>query len=334
MINYLERLEFANPWMFLLMLLPLTFVLWQIFRQKTLYPVLKLPTLEGVASYKKPFKGFVKKHLYILRSLSMVFLTVALARPQTSFNEEEVNTEGIDIIIAIDVSGSMLARDFQPNRLEAAKQKAAEFIDGRSNDRMGLVVFAGESFTQCPLTIDHVVLRSLLDEIRDGLIEDGTAIGMGLATSVIRLKDSDVKSKVIILLTDGVNNSGSVDPLTAAEAALEYGVRVYTIGVGRRGMAPYPVQDVFGMRFQNREVDIDEDLLKKIANDTGGKYFRATNNEALADVYKEIDDLEKSRIQVTRINRKTEEFSWFLMIGTVLFLIELILRYTVARSIP
>jgi len=334
MISFLRNIEFASPSAFYLLVLPIGFILWQIWRYRDLYPTLRLPILEGVKAYKRPIRGFIKKYLFILRTIAAIFLIVALARPQTEFNEEEVSTDGIDIVIALDVSGSMLARDFQPDRLEAAKQKALQFVESRPNDRIGLVVFAGESFTQCPLTIDHEVVRRLLSEIKNGLIEDGTAIGMGLATAVTRLRESETQSKVVILLTDGVNNSGFIDPLTAVEAALEYSVRVYTIGVGRRGTAPYPVQTPFGTTYQNLEVEIDEDLLKEIATKTGGKYFRATNNQALENVYEEIDDLEKSKIQVTRISRKTEEFHWFLIIGSILLLVEIILRYLIVRHIP
>ncbi len=334
MINYWNSLTFANPWIFILLLFPLAFILWHLLWARRIYPSLTLPILEGVKLHAKPLRGNMKKYLFVLRVLSFVLLIIALARPQISLTEEEVNTEGIDIIIAIDVSGSMLARDFQPNRLEASKQRAIEFIKERPNDRIGIVVFAGESFTQCPLTIDHLMLDRLVNEIENGLIEDGTALGMGLATSVIRLKESEAVSKVVILLTDGVNNAGSVDPLTAVEAAMEYGIRVYTIGVGRRGMAPYPMQTAFGIRYQNVEVEIDEELLKKIARQTEGKYFRATNNEALGNVYEEIDQLERSRIQVTRLTRETEEFHWFLMMGTLLLLLETGLRYTLLRTIP
>ncbi|MEM6629441.1 MAG: VWA domain-containing protein [Bacteroidota bacterium] len=334
MLNYFKHIEFASPNAFFLFIFPGIFLIWHIWRAKRLYPTLTLPILAGLKGYRNPVRGFIKKNLFILRAIALGFLILALARPQTSFNEEEVSTEGIDIVIALDVSGSMLARDFQPDRLEAAKKKAEDFLDSRKNDRIGLVVFAGESFTQCPLTIDHQVVKKLLSEIKNGLIEDGTAIGMGLATSISRLKESETQSKVVILLTDGVNNAGFIDPLTAVEAALEYGIRVYTIAVGRRGTAPYPVQTPFGTTYQNMEVEIDEELLQQIASETGGKYFRATNNQALENVYKEIDDLEKSKIQVTRISRKTEEFHWFLLMGGLFLLVEILLRYLVVRHIP
>ena len=335
MINYWNQLTFANPWVFALLVLPVLFVIWQIWRYRTMYPTLRLPILQGVKGHTQPFRGMIKKYLYIWRALGVIALVIALARPQISFNEEEVNTEGIDIVLALDISGSMKALDFQPDRLGAAKNKALEFVENRPNDRMGLVVFAGESFTQCPLTTDHEVLKKLLTEVKEGVIEQGTAIGMGLSTSVIRLKDSDAKSKVVILLTDGVNNSGFIDPLTAVEAALQYNIRVYTIGVGKNGMAPFKMQDFFGnTRVQEQEVKLDSELLKEIADRTGGKYFQATNNKALGNVYQEIDELEKTRIQVTRITRKTEEFHLFLIIGGLFFLFELLLRYAVVRSIP
>ncbi len=334
MLDFLKSITFAFPWVLILLALPVAMVAWQWIRSRKLYAAFPLPTLAGLAGKKRPFRGLIKQFLFVLRVLAVALLVVVLARPQLSLSEEEVDTEGIDIIIALDVSGSMLARDFQPDRLEAAKAQAQAFIAGRENDRIGLVVFAGESFTQVPLTIDYLMLSRLLTEVRDGLVEDGTAIGMGLATSVIRLKDSKVKSKVVILLTDGVNNSGSVDPLTAVDAAIEYGVRVYTIGVGRRGMAPYPVQTPMGLTFQNVEVEIDEKLLQEIADRTGGQYFRATNNQALSEIYSKIDSLEKTRIAVTRIARKKEVFFPFLLAALVLLIVEALLRFLVVRQIP
>lgn len=335
MSNYWNQISFANPGVLFLLIIPLLLIGWQIWRYRYLYPTLRLPILEGVKGHSRPVRGFIKKYLFVLRSLAVAAFVIALARPQIAFNEEEVNTEGIDIIIALDISGSMDALDFKPDRLGAAKIKASEFIDGRPNDRIGLVVFAGESFTQSPLTTDHAVVKKLLAEVKSGLIEQGTAIGMGLATSVIRLKESDAKSKVIILLTDGVNNSGFVDPLTAVEAALEYNIRVYTIGVGKNGMAPFRSQNFFGnTEITQQEVRLDADLLKQIAEKTGGRFFQATNDAALGNVYNEIDRLEKTRIQVTRLTRKTEEFYWFLIIGGILLLAELVLRYTIVRSIP
>jgi Ca-activated chloride channel family protein len=245
-----------------------------------------------------------------------------------------VTTEGIDIVMAIDISGSMMAEDFKPNRLEAAKKVAKTFISNRPNDRLGLVIFAGESFTQCPLTTDHSVILNLFSDVKSGMLQDGTAIGMGLGTSVKRLKDSEAISKVVILLTDGDNNSGSIAPATAAEIAKEFGVRVYTIGVGTRGTAPFPVVDPFGRtRYQEMEVKINEELLTRIADMTGGKYFRATDNESLESVYKEIDDLERSKIDVTEYRKRKEEFLPFAIAALLLLACEVLLKQTVLRSI-
>ena len=228
----------------------------------------------------------------------------------------------------------MLAEDFRPNRIEAAKNVAIEFIEGRQNDRIGLVVFAGESFTQCPLTLDHAIMKNLLQEVKSGMIEDGTAIGLGLATAVSRLKESNSKGRVIILLTDGVNNRGFIDPLTAAGIAQSFNIRVYTIGVGTVGMAPYPVQTPFGVRYQNVPVEIDEALLEKIADQTGGKYFRAMDNKKLKAIYNEIDRLEKTKIEVTQFRRHTEEFYNAAMVAGFFLLVELLLSQLVFRKIP
>ncbi len=234
---------------------------------------------------------------------------VALARPRSAEQNTTASSEGIDIVMALDISGSMLARDFKPDRMGAAKQMAGEFVTARAGDRIGLVVFAGESFTQSPLTTDYATLQTLLSRVKSGLIEDGTAIGNGLATGINRLRESDAKSKVIILLTDGVNNRGQIAPLTAAEIAREQGIRVYTIGVGSRGEAPYPALDMFGnMTFVRQRVEIDEDTLREIASMTGGRYFRATDNAALRAIYAEINQLEKSRVEVSQFTTYTEEF--------------------------
>jgi Ca-activated chloride channel family protein len=257
-----------------------------------------------------------------------------LARPQSSSNWENVTTEGIDIIIALDISSSMLARDFSPDRLEAAKNVAMEFISGREHDRMGLVVFAGEAFTQCPLTTDRAVLLNLFKDLKSGLIEDGTAIGNGLATGVSRLKDSEAVSRVVILLTDGENNRGEVAPMTAAEIAKTFGIRVYTVGVGSVGTAPYPVQTPFGIELRDMEVKIDEELLTQIANITGGQYFRATSNKKLEEIYKEIDKLEKSKIDVQQFSRRSEEFLPFAILGALFLIAALFLRTTIFRNIP
>ena len=271
---------------------------------------------------------------FALRMLVVALLIVVLARPQSSSSWQDVTTEGIDIVMAIDISGSMQAEDFKPNRLEAAKKVAKTFIGNRPNDRLGLVVFAGESFTQCPLTTDHSVILNLFSDVKSGMLEDGTAIGMGLATSVKRLKDSEAISKVVILLTDGDNNSGSIAPATAAEIAKEFGVRVYTIGVGTRGMAPMPFTDPFGRtRYQDVEVKINEELLTRIADMTDGKYFRATDNASLEEVYKEIDELERSKIDVTEYRKRKEEFLPFAIAALLLLGCEVLLRQTILRSI-
>ncbi|MEO1260486.1 MAG: VWA domain-containing protein [Bacteroidota bacterium] len=270
----------------------------------------------------------------LLRLLTIGLVIVALARPQSSENWTDKEVEGIDIVICTDISGSMRARDFKPDRLQAAKEVAGTFIASRPNDRIGLAIFAGESFTQCPLTTDHKVVTNLLSEIRSGILEDGTAVGLGLATSVARLKDSDAKSKVVILLTDGVNNQGEVSPQTAGEIAREFGIRVYTIGVGTRGQAPVPVQTPFGEQTQMVDVEIDEEALTEIAQMTGGKYFRATNKEALSKVYQEIDQLEKTRISVVEFTEKNDEYLRFALWAGILFLLEVLLRYTVLRTVP
>jgi Ca-activated chloride channel family protein len=267
-----------------------------------------------------------------LRSLAVIALIFALARPQSSLSWQNTTTEGIDIVIASDISGSMLAEDFQPNRLEAGKNIAIDFIKNRPDDRIGLVIFSGESFTQCPLTIDHDVLINLYQDIKYGMIDDGTAIGMGLATAVNRLKDSEAKSKVVILLTDGSNNMGSIPPITAAEIAKQFGVRVYTVGIGTKGFAPYPVQTPMGIQYQRMPVDVDEVTLGKIANITGGKYFRATDNAALKNIYEQIDHLEKAKIDVTQYHKKTELFLPFALMAALFLLLEFALKNTVLKG--
>ena len=272
--------------------------------------------------------------LFALEVLAVVFLVFALSRPQSSNNWQTYTSEGIDIVLALDISSSMLARDFTPDRLEAAKEVATKFILERPQDKIGLVIFAGESFTQCPLTTDQAVLVNLLREVKSGVIEDGTAIGLGLANAVNRLKDSPAKSKVVILLTDGVNNRGAIAPATAAELAKTYGIRVYTIGVGTYGEAPYPVQTPFGTQLQKVPVEIDEDGLQQIAALTGGKYFRATDNNKLKQIYQEIDQLEKSKIEVKHFSKKNEQYFIFGLVGMCLLVLQVLLRYTLLRKIP
>ena len=272
------------------------------------------------------------RHLpFVFRILALSLIIIAIARPRSSSEVEKIDTEGIDIVMAMDVSTSMLARDFNPDRISAAKDIAIEFIAQRPTDRMGIVVFAGESYTQCPLTTDRAVLINMMKEIQTNLIQDGTAIGDGLATAVARMMDSDAKSRVVILLTDGVNNSGAVAPLTAAEIASTYGIRVYTIGVGANGTAPYPVMTPWGVEVQNIPVEIDEDLLKGIAEKTGGRYFRATDNTKLAEIYTEINKMEKARTTIDSFPVYKELFDRYALAALVLLLLEMLVKLLIRR---
>lgn len=271
----------------------------------------------------------------LLRSLVVACIVAILARPQSVKSKEKISSEGIDIVLAIDISTSMLARDFKPDRFEAAKEMAQEFIEGRVNDRIGLVVFAGESFTQCPITVDHTVLTEALDNLKMGLIEDGTALGMGLITAVDRLSESDAKSKVVILLTDGVNNRGEIEPELAAQSAKQLGIRVYTIGIGTNGFAPYPAKSPFGGTWmQKMKVEIDEELLEKIAETTGVDYFRATDNNKLKEIFARIDELETTRVEVASFRKYKEEFSPFAILAGCFFLLELLFRFIFIRKTP
>lgn len=326
-------LTFANPNLLYLLLLVPAMVAWHIFIQKDTKASLQISTLLGFAGAKPSLRVILRHLPFVLRCIAVALLIVAIARPQSTNIEKNVSTEGIDIVLSIDVSGSMLARDFKPDRLEAAKELGIKFVSGRKTDRMGLVIFAGESFTLCPITTDHVTLINMFRDINLGILEDGTAIGSGLATAITRLKDSDAKSKVVILLTDGVNNRGEIAPLTAAEIAKRFGIRVYTIGVGTYGTAPYPVQTPFGTRYQDMKVEIDEELLTNIAKSTGGEYFRATNNKALEEVYERINKLEKSKVEVTEFSRRQEEFQRFALAAFILIVAEIILRRTYLRSL-
>ena len=295
---------------------------------------MQFSSLRAFRGIRHAGRVWLRHVLFALKVLAIVFLVTALARPQSSNSWQTYTSEGIDIVLGLDISTSMLARDFSPDRLEAAKEVATKFILERPQDRIGLVVFAGESFTQCPLTTDQAVLVNLLREVQSGMIEDGTALGLGLANAVNRLKDSPAKSKVVILLTDGVNNRGAIAPVTAAELAKTYGIRVYTIGVGTYGEAPYPVPSPFGVQLQNMRVEIDEDVLRQIATVTGGQYFRATDNSKLEQIYKEIDQLEKSKMEVKHFSKKQEQYFWFGLIGVLLLVGEALLRYTLLRKIP
>ena len=337
MFNNLLHSTFANQWV--LYLIPVVLVvagLWWYFLQKKNNPSLKLSSTSAFAGMGNPLKATLKKLLPVLRVLALVLLLIALARPQTTYDEEKVTTEGIDIILAIDVSTSMLAKDFKPNRLESAKKEAFTFVDSRPHDRIGLVVFSGESFTQCPVTIDHNIVKTQLKQIKSGLMEDGTAIGMGLATSVQRLKEIASKSKVVILMTDGVNNKGLIDPVTASDIAMQFGVRVYTIGIGTNGKAMTPVAMTPDgeLMFDYADVQIDETLLKEIAKKTGGQYFRATDNKKLKDIYTQIDKLEKTKIEVNAFQHKTEKFHAFAFLAGLALLLDILMRYLIVKSIP
>jgi len=324
---------FANPSFLWLLLLVPAIIAYYIIRQHRTSASLKMPDLEVFNKAGTTFRNYLRHILFTLQAIAITLLIIVLARPQKTDKFQDVTTEGIDIILTLDISGSMLARDFRPDRLEASKNVATEFISGRPYDRIGLVVFSGESFTQCPLTTDHAVLINLMREIESGMIEDGTAIGNGLATAISRIKDSDTKSKVIILLTDGVNNRGDIAPATAADIAKTYGIRVYTIGVGTRGSAPYPVQTPFGLQYQSMPVEIDEDILKEISGKTGGTYFRATDNDKLVQVYAEIDKLEKSKIDVRQFTRSEEKFLIPSIIVFILLALEILTRVTIYRNI-
>jgi Ca-activated chloride channel family protein len=330
----LKGITFASPHYFYLLLLIPLLVAWYFFRQKLNNADIQVSTTSGFEEVKKGIRLYLYHGLYVLRMLALIFLILALTRPQSSKSRQDITVEGIDIVLAMDISGSMLAMDFKPNRIEASKKVASEFIDGRPNDRIGLVIFSGEAFSQCPLTTDHGVLKSLFEEVKSGMIEDGTAIGDGLATALNRLRGSKAISKVIILLTDGVSNMGSIDPLSSAEIAKLYGVRIYTIGVGTTGMAPYPVQTPFGIEVMQQETKIDEPLLNQISKMTDGKYFRATSNTKLRQVYQEIDKLEKSKIDVTEFHKKKEEFFILAWIALLLVTLEVVLRNTYFRNTP
>lgn len=327
-------LSFAHPVYLYLLLLLIPVIVWYIVSLSERIPYMTFPGIRRFHQNTVGWKRLFRHVPFVCTLMATAMLIIVLARPQSSNRWKNTSTEGIDIMIDLDISGSMLSRDFHPDRLEAAKQVATEFISGRPDDRIGLVVFSAESFTQCPITTDHAALINLFNNIHSGMLEDGTALGVGLATGVSRLKESEAKSKVIILLTDGVNNTGSIDPLTAAEIARTFGVRVYTIGIGSMGTAMTPVQTPFGIQFQDMPVQIDENVLRQIASTTGGKYFRATDNDKLRAIYKEIDQLEKSRVNVKEYNKKEEEFQGFAVLSLIFLLAGGIVRWTILRSIP
>lgn len=329
-----ENISFAFPYvLYLLALLPLM-LFWYIKRNKQATPTLTFSTLSILKGFKPTLKERLRHLPAILRVFALGLLIVALSRPQSYSTGENVYTEGIDVAMLLDISGSMLAEDFKPNRLEAAKKVIDEFIAGRTTDKIGLVIFAAESFTQCPLTIDYSVLRNLLSEIENGMLKDGTAIGTAIANGVNRLKDSKAKSKVLILLTDGVSNRGEIEPVTAAQIAETFGIRIYTIGVGTKGEAPFPFQTPFGKRYQMVPVEIDEAVLQQVADITDGKYFRATSNEKLKEIYKEIDNLERTRVEITSYRHAHELFYNWALTALILLLLEAILVRTYLRRLP
>lgn len=330
----MSSIQFANPEYFYLLLLLVPLIVWYVLKDKNAHASIQVSTLKSFDSTPKTYKYYLRHALFVFRVLAIIFLVGAIARPQSSNSWQDETTEGIDIVMSLDISSSMLARDFEPDRLEAAKEVAVNFITGREDDKIGLVIFSGESFTQCPLTTDHAVLINLFKDIQSGMIEDGTAIGLGLANAVNRLKDSQAKSKVAILLTDGVNNRGEIAPVTAAELAKTFGIRVYTIGIGTIGQAPYPVQTAFGISMRNMPVKIDEDVLREIAKKTGGQYFRATDNNKLKAIYEEIDKLEKSKIEVKQYSTRSEEYLLFALLAALFVLLEIALRNSILRNIP
>jgi Ca-activated chloride channel homolog len=331
----LTNIHFTQPAFLLFLIIIPVMAAWYWFKHRSSSADIQVSDTSVFNTTPRSLRQRLYHGLFIIRMLAVAALIVALARPQSHSSSQESSVEGIDIVLACDISGSMLAEDFRPNRIEAAKEVATEFIDGRPNDRIGLVIFSSEAFTQCPLTTNHSVLKNLFADIHSGMIDDGTAIGDGLATAVNRLRTSKAVSKVIILLTDGINNQGVIDPSTAAEIAKMYGIRVYTIGVGTLGMAPYPFKtSLGGIIYQNVDVKIDEVLLKQISEMTGAKYFRATNKEKLEAIYKEIDKMEKSKIDVLEWSKKTEEFPPLALIALFLFILELTSRFLIYRSIP
>ena len=331
MTEYSEII-FRDSHYFLLTIVSIAFIIYFLFKKRKQFTAISFSSTK-ILSQKSNYKKRIIRLPLFLRIIASIFIIFALSRPQSTNNWQENTTEGIDVIMAIDISGSMLAEDLKPNRLEAAKNVAIDFISNRSNDRIGLVVFSGESFTQCPLTTDHTVLVNLFKDIKSGMVDDGTALGMGIATSVNRLKESDAKSKVIVLVTDGVNNSGEIAPLTAAELCKSFGIRIYTIGIGTLGLAPYPFQTPFGIQYQDVEVKIDEKTLQDIAMITKGKFFRATNNSSLKKIYDEIDLLEKSKIKVTEFSKKKEEFRLFLNVPFLLLIVSYILENTILKRL-
>ncbi len=326
-------MTFANPEYLFLLLLLLPIVGWYIYELRKSDASVQVSDTRVLAAQPKSIRIWLLHVPFVLRIAVITLISIALARPQLTNKWSSQSTEGIDIMMALDISGTMLAEDLRPNRLEAAKKVASDFVIARPNDQIGLVVFAGESFTQCPLTTDHAVLVNLFKSVEYGMVEDGTAIGLGLANAVNRMKDSETKSKVIILLTDGSNNRGDIDPQTAAEIAKTYGIRVYTIGVGSYGQARVPVQTPIGKQYITMDNEFDETTLRSIAETTGGQYFRAKDNTSLKAIYDQIDQMEKTKLRVREFSKHTENFAPFLYAALICLLLELIIRYFVLRTI-
>lgn len=328
-------MTFLHPeLLWLLLLLPALLIIYIVWRRRQ-HASLRVPSLLFLRDMRGGLRVYLRHSLFVLRLLALGLIIVALARPQSSSSWSEDRVEGIDIMLTMDISTSMLAMDFQPNRVEAAKEVAMRFIANRPNDNIGLVVFAGESFTACPLTQDHATLINRLREMTPGMIEDQTAIGSGLATAISRLKDSKTKSKVIILLTDGANNTGNISPKMAADLAKTFGISIYTIGVGSgAGEAPYPIQTALGVVVRNMPVDLDEPTMRQIADVSGGAYFRATDNESLSAIYKKIDQLEKTKLSTRNYHTTYEEFFVFVLAAALLLLLEFVLRSTALRTNP
>ena len=327
-------MTFHNPEYLFLLFLLIPIVFWYLKEMHKSEASLQISSHQNLVKFPKSKKLKLRHIPFILRTLAIASIILALARPQASNSWRTKSTEGIDIMMALDISGTMIAEDLKPNRIEAAKAVATEFILSRPDDNIGLVVFAGESFTQCPLTSDHAVLINLFNAVKFGLIEDGTAIGLGLANAVNRIKDSKAKSKVIILLTDGSNNRGDIAPITAAEIAKTFGIRIYTIGVGSHGLVNIPVPTPMGIQYQQMQSEFDEKSLQEIAGITGGKYFRATDNSKLRRIYQEIDQLEKTKISVRQYNKKNEQFFMFSLFAFLFLISEVLLRNTLLRRIP
>ena len=328
-------MQLAHPGYLWLFLLFIPLIAWYVLKHRNAHPALEVSTVNPFAKLHRSYKEYLLHFLFILRLVTIACIIIILARPQTSDSWRTTNTEGIDIVLALDVSPSMLARDFKPDRLEAAKEVAANFVNSRENDNVGLVLFANESFTGVPMTMDRAVLTNYIQGIEMGMLGNATAIGDGIVTSVNRIKDGQAKSKTIILLTDGSNNAGNVAPLTAAEIARKYGIKIYTIGIGTNGTALYPQQDYFGkIEYVPQEVVIDEETLKEIASTTGGKYFRATGNNVLEDVFEQIDQLEKTAMNIRNFSHTEDNYMIWAWIAFGCLVLQLLMRYTILRTIP